>query len=82
MRFVATSRVPVFSSSTTGSAASEPLDLDGLPFPSPETSAALERNRPGPMTLPEYARFLKQFHWTEEQLRSVPPPTGPRFTLD
>ncbi len=79
---MATSNVPGFSSSTTGFAANEPLDLDGLPFPSPETSAALERNRPGPMTLPEYARFLKRFHWTQVQLRSVPPPSGPRFTLD
>ena len=34
------------------------------------------------MTLPDYARFLKQFRWTQEQLRAVPPPTGPRFTLD
>ena len=60
----------------------EPLDLEVAFRASPETSAALERNRPGPMTLPEYARFLKQFHWTQEQLRAVPPPTGPRFTLD
>ena len=79
---MATSNAPGCSSSTTGSAAAEPLDLDGLPFPSPETCEALERNRPGPMTLPEYARFLKQFRWTREQLLAVPPPTGPRFTLD
>lgn len=60
----------------------EPLDLDVAFHASPETSEALERNRPGPMTLPEYARFLKQFHWTPEQLRAEPPATGPRFTLD
>jgi hypothetical protein len=34
------------------------------------------------MSLPEYARFLKQFRWTEEQLRAIPLATGPRFTLD
>ena len=80
---MATSPAPGSSSSTNASKpVPEPLDLDGLPFPSPETCEALERNRPGPMTLPDYARFLKQFHWTAEQLRAVPPPTGPRFTLD
>lgn len=77
------SRGPGSSTSFTGSRPiPEPLDLDIAFRASPETSAALERNRPGPMTLPEYARFLKQFHWTQEQLRSAPPPTGPRFTLD
>ena len=80
---MSTSNAPASSSSTDASRpAAEPLVLDGLPFPSPETAEALERNRPGPMTLPEYARFLKQFHWTREQLRAEPPVTGPRFTLD
>ncbi|MFI5181273.1 MAG: hypothetical protein ACHQPI_07775 [Thermoanaerobaculia bacterium] len=45
-------------------------------------SEALERNRPGPISLEEYARFLKQFRWTEEQLRAIPLSSGPRFTLD
>jgi hypothetical protein len=45
-------------------------------------SEALERNRPGPISLEEYARFLKQFHWTTEQLRAIPLSTGPRFMLD
>ncbi len=70
------------NSSIASSPTPEPLDLEVAFRASPETSAALERNRPGPMTLPEYARFLKQFRWTQEQLRAVPPPTGPRFTLD
>jgi hypothetical protein len=49
---------------------------------SPEESEALERNRPGPISLEEYARFLKQFTWTKEQHASRPPASGPRFTLD
>ncbi|MCL4807229.1 MAG: hypothetical protein KJ062_05455 [Thermoanaerobaculia bacterium] len=60
----------------------EPLDLDGLPSASSAVAEALAKNRPGPMSLPEYARFLKQFRWTEEQLRSIPLASGPRFTLD
>jgi hypothetical protein len=60
----------------------EPLDLDALPSASPAVAVALDRNRPDPMSLPEYARFLKQFRWTEEQLRSIPLARGPRFTLD
>jgi len=58
------------------------LDLDGLPMPTPEDCEALERNRPGGVSYEEYFRFLKQFHWTEEQLRAIPLSTGPRFTLD
>jgi hypothetical protein len=34
------------------------------------------------MSLPEYARFLKQFRWTAEQLRAIPLGRGSRFTLD
>jgi len=34
------------------------------------------------MTLEEYARFLKQFPVTVEQLRAIPLFSGPRFTLD
>jgi hypothetical protein len=49
---------------------------------SPEVAEALERNRPGPMTLVEYAKFLKQFHWTKEQLDAIPVDDAPRFTLD
>lgn len=60
----------------------EPLDLDALPSASPAVAEALERHRPGPMSLPEYARFLKQFRWTAEQLRAIPLARGPRFTLD
>ncbi len=60
----------------------EPLDLDVAFNASPEVSEALERNRPGPVSLEEYARFMKQFQWTEEQLRAIPLSTGPRFTLD
>lgn len=59
------------------------LDFDGLPCASPETAEALERNRPGPISLEEYARCLMRFSWTEEQLRAIPLATGlPRFTLD
>lgn len=59
----------------------EPLPDDAF-FASPEESEALERNRPGPISLVEYARFLKQFTWTKEQHASRPPASGPRFTLD
>ena len=37
---------------------------------------------PGPMTYEEYFRFLKQFHWKEEQLGAMPLEDGPRFTFD
>ena len=77
------SSAPGSSTSTTGSRPRpEPLDLDIAFNASPEVSEALERNRPGPISLEEYARFLKQFHWTAEQLRAIPLSTGPRFTLD
>ncbi len=67
----------------TGSRARpEPLDLDALPSASPAVAEALERHRPAPMSLPEYARFLKQFRWTAEQLRAIPLGRGSRFTLD
>ena len=59
----------------------EPLPDDAFSF-SPEESEALERNRSGPISLEEYARFLKQFTWTKEQHASRPPASGPRFTLD
>lgn len=59
----------------------EPLPDDAFCF-SPEESEALERSRPGPISLEEYARFLKQFTWTKEQHASRPPASGPRFTLD
>ena len=60
----------------------EPLP-DGAFRVSPGTAEALERNRPGPMTLEEYARFVKGFAWTMEQLRAIPTSEGlPRFTLD
>jgi hypothetical protein len=50
---------------------------------SDEVAEALERHRPGPMTLEEYARFVKSFRWTTEQLRAIPTSEGlPRFTLD
>jgi hypothetical protein len=50
---------------------------------SAEVADALERNRPGPMTLEEYAGFVKGFRWTTEQLRAIPTSEGlPRFTLD
>jgi hypothetical protein len=60
----------------------EPLDLEEAFRASPETSAALERSRPGPVSLEEYARFLSQFDWTCEQLAAIPLSTGERFTLD
>lgn len=44
---------------------------------------ALERSRPAPTTLDEYARFVKSFEWTAEQLLAIPTHAGvPRFTLD
>lgn len=77
------SNAPGSSNSTTGSRPRpEPLDLDIAFNASPEVSEALEKNRPGPVSLEEYARFLKQFRWTEDQLRAIPLSTGPRFTLD
>ena len=83
MRCVDTSKKPGSPSSTTGSTPRpEPLDLDGLPWASPELAEALERNRPGSISLEEYAQFLKQFTWTKEQHASRPPASGPRFTLD
>ena len=83
MKSVGTSRRRGSGSSTTGSGrAHEALDFEALPLASPEAAAALERNRPGPMTLEEYARFLKQFPVTVEQLRAIPLFSGPRFTLD
>jgi len=60
----------------------EPLDLDEAFRASPETSAALERNRPGPVSLEDYARFLARFRWTDEQLAAIPLAVGERFTLD
>ncbi len=59
------------------------LDLEELPMATGAVAEALERNRPGPMTLEEYARFVKSFHWSDEQLRAIPTAEGlPRFTLD
>ena len=61
----------------------ERLVLDDLPIATGAAAEALERNRPGPMTLEEYARFVKGFAWTAEQLRAIPTSEGlPRFTLD
>ena len=61
----------------------EPLDLDAAFRASPEVSEALERNRPGPMTLEEYGRFCAQFTLTPEELRARPTFEGAtRFTLD
>lgn len=78
---------PGRGSSTFGSASAGPgedltLDLDVAFRATPEDCEALERNRPGPITLEEYASFLKQFRWTEDQLRAIPLSTRPRFTLD
>ncbi len=58
------------------------LDLDVAFRATPEDCEALERNRPGGVSYEDYFLFLKQFHWTEEQLRAIPLSTGPRFTLD
>ena len=56
------------------------LPDDAFVFSS-EDSDKLERARPGPISLEEYARFLKQFTWTKEQHATRPPASGPRFTL-
>ena len=74
-------------SSKSGNVSASPgedltLDLDVAFRATPEDCEALERNRPGGVSYEEYFRFLKQFHWTEEQLRAIPLSTGPRFTLD
>ena len=69
-------------SNSTGRDEDLTLDLDIAFRATPEDCEALERNRPGGVSYEEYFRFLKQFHWTEEQLRSIPISTGPRFTLD
>ncbi len=59
------------------------LVLDELPIATGAIAEALERNRPGPMSLEEYARFVKSFQWSGEQLRAIPTAEGlPRFTLD
>jgi hypothetical protein len=69
-------------SSTIASGSGSELPGDAFRW-SAEESEANERNRPGPLALPDYARFLKQFHWTREQLRAIPLHTGvPPFTLD
>lgn len=78
---------PERDSSTSGSASAGPgedltLDLDLAFRATPEDCEALERNRPGGVPYEEYFRFLKQFRWTEKQLRAIPLSTGPRFTLD
>jgi hypothetical protein len=85
MKCVGTS--PRGGSSTSGSGSIDgdedlTLDLDIAFRATPEDCEALERNRPGGVSYEEYFRFLKQFHWTEEQLRAIPLSTGPRFTLD
>lgn len=78
---------PGKGSSTSGSGSADrgedlTLDLDVAFRATPEESEALERNRPGGVPYEEYFRFLRQFHWTEEQLRAIPLSSGPRFTLD
>ncbi|MCL4808437.1 MAG: hypothetical protein KJ062_11720 [Thermoanaerobaculia bacterium] len=61
----------------------ERLDLDELPIATGADAEALDRARPGPMSLDEYARFGMGFPWTSEQLRAIPTAEGlPRFTLD
>lgn len=73
--------MPASSSSGNGSVP-EPLPDEAFRV-SPETAEALERIRPGPMDLAEYARFVMGFRWTPEQLRAIPTSEGlPRFTLD
>jgi hypothetical protein len=43
----------------------------------------MERNRPGPISLEEYARFVKSFQRSGEPLRAIPAAERlPRFTLD
>lgn len=62
--------------------APEPLPEDAFVV-SAEVADALERHRPGPMSLEEYARFVKGLRWSAEQLRAIPTSAGlPRFTLD
>lgn len=75
---------PVSSNSGRGYAADpEWLDLDEMPIATGADAEALERNRPGPMDLDEYARFVAGFRWTPEQLRAIPTSEGlPRFTLE
>lgn len=78
---------PKGGSSTSGSVSAGraedlTLDLEVAFRATPEDCEALERNRPGGVPYEEYFRFLKQFHWTEEQLRAIPLSSGPRFTLD
>jgi len=81
---VSRSSAPDSTSSGRASVADpEWLVLDELPIATGAVAEALERNRPGPMTLEEYARFVKGFRWTTEQLRAIPTSEGlPRFTLD
>ena len=70
------------SSSSGIVSAPEPLPEDAFVV-SAEVADALERNRPGPMSLEENARFVKSFRWATEQLRAIPTSEGlPRFTLD
>ena len=78
---------PGRDSSTSGRDSAGPgkdltLDLDVAFRATPKDCEALERNRPGGVSYEEYFRFLKQFRWTEKQLRAIPLSTGPRFTLD
>jgi hypothetical protein len=85
MKSVDTSPEKGSSTSGSGSAGHDEdltLDLDVAFRATPEDCEALERNRPGGVSYEEYFRFLKQFRWTEEQLRAIPLSTGPRFTLD
>ena len=85
MKLVAISRRPDCSISTNASGEClEPLDLDGLPLAPPDVAETLDRlRRSQAMTLPDYARWLKQFRWTDEQLEAIPLHIGvPRFTLD
>lgn len=80
---MSTSRGPDSSSSTSASVAGpEPLHLEELPLATGEVAEALEKNRPGPMTLDQYARFVRRFHFTAEQLRAIPLASGERFRLD
>ena len=69
-------------SSSAGGGEDLTLDLDVAFRATPEDCKALLRNSPGGVSFEEYSRFLKQFRWTEEQLRAIPLSTGPRFTLD
>lgn len=60
----------------------EPLDLDAMPSATGADAEGLERERAGGLPYGDYFRFLAQFERTEEELRRIPPTTGPRFTLD